>query len=83
MGKPQKSKKDRIRFFTALRQHLKSFEEDRVGGRADRKYCAGIRVAGIPNVTTPVLAKVIPLPARAVEDGDLIGNIEAAMKGKS
>ena len=50
MEKSTKSMKDLPRFFIALKQHLKHFDEDRFGGRLDRKQYVGIRIPDIPNV---------------------------------
>lgn len=49
MEKSSKSMKDMPRFFIALKQHLKHFEESKLGTR-ERKTCVGIRIPDIPNV---------------------------------
>jgi len=80
MEKAQKAMKDQPRFFIALRQHLKHFEEGRMGGRNDQQRFVGIRVPGIPNVTAPTSAKVIQIDRREIEEGSLLDNLEKAMK---
>lgn len=50
MEKSPKSMKDMPRFFIALKQHLKHFDESKLGTRGDRKPSVGIRIPDIPNV---------------------------------
>jgi hypothetical protein len=50
MEKSPKSMKDLPRFFIALKQHLKHFDESKLGTRGERKSCVGIRIPDIPNV---------------------------------
>lgn len=80
MEKSPKAMKDQPRFFIALRQHMKHFEEGRMGGRNDQRRYVGIRVPGIPHVNAPTIAEVIPIDPEKLGMAGTLDILEEALR---